>query len=261
MRRLALFAALALVAAGGCGGSDSASKEDIAQASAKTARAGSLEADFDISGRGLTGNGSGVFNTGKARTGQLTMKVTSNGREVPVDSIVSDDVLYMRSPVFAQVLSQGKEWIKLDLAKLAQQRGVDLSSLLDASPTPATALAYLQGARDVRKVGSNTVQGVKANHYEVTVDLQKAADRATGSERETLKRVISQSKLKTLPLDVWIDENGYIRRMSYEERAGQQQAAQVTMELHDFGAPVSIKPPPSGSVVDLGRALQQGSAG
>lgn len=261
MRRLALLAALVLLSAG-CGGSgDSTSKEDIAQASAKTASAGSLEADFDISGRGLTGNGSGVFNTSKARTGQLTMKVTSNGREVPVDSIVSDDVLYMRSPVFAQVLSQGKEWIKLDLAKLAQQRGVDLSSLLDASPTPATALAYLQGARDVRKVGSNTVQGVKTNHYEVTVDLQKAAEHATGSEQEALKRVISQSKLKTIPLDAWIDENGYIRRVSYEERAGQQQAAQVSMELHDFGAPVSIKPPPSASVVDLGQALQQGSGG
>jgi hypothetical protein len=257
MRRLGLLAALVLLAAGCGGGGESASKEDIAGAATKTARAGSLEADFDLSGQGLNGKGSGVFNTGKARSGQLSMKVSSNGREIPVDTIITGNVFYMRSPVFAQVLSQDKQWIKLDLVALSQQRGVDLSSLLDASPTPANALAYLEGARDVEKVGTNTVGGVKATHYKVTVDLQRAADRAKGSEQKSLRRVIAQSKLKTLPLDVWIDGKDYIRRVAYEEHAGRQQAAHVTMELHDFGAPVSIKPPPNDSVIDLQQALQQ----
>ena len=257
MRCLAVLTALVLLGAG-CGSGGSASREDIANAATKTARAGSVEADFNLAGQGLKGKGSGVFNTGKRHTGQLSMTVTANNRDVQVDTIVTGDTFYMRSPVFNQVLSQGKEWIKLDLVKLAQQRGVDLSSLLDASPTPANALAYLQGARDVRKVGTNTVGGVKTTHYEVTVDLEKAAARATGSERAALRRVISQSKQKTLPLDVWIDGNGYIRRVSYDEHAGRQQPAQVTIELHDFGAPVSIKPPPSQSVVDLMHRLQQG---
>lgn len=257
MRRLALVAALVLVAAGCGGGGESASGTDISQAAAKTARAGSLEADFDLSGQGLNGNGSGVFNTGKSRSGQLSMKVSSNGRDVPVDTIITGNTFYMRSPVFAQVLSQDKQWIKLDLVALAQQRGVDLSSLLDASPTPANALAYLEGARDVEKVGTNTVGGVKTTHYKVTVDLERAAAHAKGTERQSLRRVISQSKLRTLPLEVWIDGKDYIRRVSYEEHAGRQQAAHVTMELHDFGSPVSIKPPPSDSVIDLQEALQR----
>jgi hypothetical protein len=258
MRRLGLLAALMLVVAGCGGGGDSATRSEIAGAATKTARAGSLEADFDLSGQGLNGNGSGVFNTGKSRSGQLTMKVSANGREVPVDTIITGDVFYMRSPVFAQVLSQDKQWIKLDLVALAQQRGVDLSSLLDASPTPGNALAYLEGARDVEKVGTNTIGGVKTTHYKVTVDLQRAAARAKGSEKDSLERVISQSKLKTLPLDVWIDGRNYIRRVAYEEHAGRPQAAHVTMELHDFGPPVAIEPPPKDSVIDLQQALQQG---
>jgi LppX_LprAFG lipoprotein len=258
MRPFWPLAALIVLAAAGCGGGDSASSDDIAGAATKTAKAGSLEAEFDLSGQGLNGNGSGVFNTGKSRSGQLSMKVNANGRQVPVDTIITGNVFYMRSPVFAQVLSGSKQWIKLDLVALAEQRGVDLSSLLDASPTPANALAYLQGARDVEKVGTNTVEGVKTTHYQVTVDLERAAARAKGSERQALRRVISQSKLKTLPLEVWIDGKDYIRRVSYQEHAGQQQAAHVTMELHDFGAPVSIKPPPSESVIDLQQALQQG---
>jgi hypothetical protein len=257
MRRLAVVAALALLGAG-CGGGGSASPDDIAHAATKTAHAGSLEADFDISGQGIKGNGSGVFNTGKNRSGQLSMKVTSNGREIPVDTIVSGDVFYMRSPAFARAVSGDKEWIKLDIAKLAQQQGVDLSGLLDASPTPTNALAYLAGARDVKKVGFESVGGVKTTHYQVTVDLRRAADRASGSEQTALKNVISQTGITKLPLDVWIGDNGYIRRVEYEEHAGRQQAARVAMVLHDFGDPVSIKPPPSNSVVDLMKALQPG---
>jgi hypothetical protein len=257
MRRVALIAALVLLGASCGGGGGSASGSDIARAATKSARAGSLEADFAISGRGLEGSGSGVFNTGGKRAGQLSMKVTASGRQIPVDTIVTGDVFYMRSPVFAQAVTEGKQWIKLDLAALAEQRGIDLSSLLDASPTPTNALAYLAGASDVEKVGSESVQGAKATHYEVTVDLQRAASHANGSVRKSLERVLSQSRIKTLPLDVWVDESGYIRRVSYEERSGRREPAQVTMELHDFGAPVSIKPPPSDAVVDLGQLQGQ----
>jgi hypothetical protein len=259
MRRVAVLAVLAVLCAAGCGGGGgSASGDDIARAAKKTARAGSLEADFAISGAGLEGTGSGVFNTGDGRNGQLSMKVTASGREIPVDTIVTGDVLYMRSPVFVQAVTGGKQWIKLDLAKLAEQRGADLSSFLNASPTPTNALAYLAGATEVEKVGSESVQGVKSTHYQVTVDLQRAASHAKGSQREALERIISQSRLKTLPLDVWVDGSGYIRKVSYQEHAGRRQPAEVTMELHDFGAPVSIKPPPSGSVVDLMKRMQGG---
>jgi hypothetical protein len=260
MRRLALLGALAFLAVGcGGGGGGSASGNDIARAATKTAKAGSLEADFTITGQGLKGTGTGVFNTGKERTGQLSMKVTTSGREIPVDTIVTGDVFYMRSPVFSRA-TQGKEWIKLDLGALSKQRGLDLSSLLNASPTPTNALAYLEGAGgDVQKVGTESVGGVKTTHYTVNADLERAADKATGSTKQALRRVISQSKLKKLPLDVWIDGNGYIRKVSYAEHAGRQQAAKVTIELHDFSTPVSIKPPPSGSVVDLMKTLNPGS--
>jgi hypothetical protein len=259
MRRLALLALLAVLGAGcGGGGGGSASASDIAGAAKKTARSGSLEADFTISGAGLDGSGSGVFNTGERRSGQLTMTVTAGGRQIPVDTIVTGNILYMRSPVFAQTLTEGKQWIKVDLAELAKQRGTDLSSFLNASPTPTNALAYLAGASKVKKVGSESVQGVKSTHYEVTVDLQRAASRAKGSVRASLERVISESRLKTLPLDVWVDGSGYIRKVSYEENAGGAQSANVTMELHDFGTSVSIKPPPSDAVVDLMKTLQQG---
>jgi hypothetical protein len=157
----------------------------------------------------------------------------------------------MRSPAFAQSLSRDKQWIELDLAKLARQRGVDLGGLLNASPTPSNALAYLQGAHDVHKVGDEQVGGDDTTHYRVTADVRRAARKAKGSTRSSLKGVITDAGVKQLPVDVWVDSNGYIRKVRYEEHAGRQQAAQVTIELHDFGARVAIKPPPKETVVDL----------
>ena len=252
MRRLVALAPALLLAAGCGGDGGSANAGDIRAAAEKTARAGSLEADFRISGQGLSGNGSGVFNTGKARSGQLTMQVNASGQRVPVDTIVTGDVFYMRSPVFSRSIARGKQWIKLDLGRLAQQRGVDLSSLLDASPTPTNALVYLAGVDgDVDEVGSERVAGTSATHYKVTSNLRRAADSTSGSTRQSVQRVMSQSGLKRLPLDVWVGENGYIRKVRYEEHAGRRQTARVTMELHDFDDPVEIDPPPSDSVVDL----------
>jgi hypothetical protein len=258
MRRLAVLAGLALLAAGCGGGGGGASGADIERAAAKTARAGSLEADFRLSGAVITGQGSGVFNTGKNRSGQLSMTIDAGGREFPVETVITGNVLYMRSPALQQVLSGSKEWIKVDLARLAQLSGSALSGLLNASPTPTNALAYLAGSSDVEELGSESVQGVKATHYKVRVDLERAADRARPEVREALRRVIEVGGVKKLPVDVWVDEDGYVRRVRWAEHAARRQAAQVTMDLHDFGAAVSIEPPPRDAVVDLS-SLGQGS--
>jgi hypothetical protein len=251
MRRLAALGALALLVAGCGGGDDSASPADVAQAAKKTSSTGSFEADFGIAGQGLSGTGSGVFDNGKNPAGQLNMTVDAGrGNRIPVDTVVTGDVFSMRSPAFARSIGRGKQWIKLDLAKLAQQRGVELGGLLNASPTPNNALAYLAGAEDVEKVGSEKVLGNDTTHYKVRVDVNDAAKKANGSAKSSLQGV-QASGVKKLPMDVWLDPNGYIRKVSYQEHAGRQQAAKVTMELHDFGSRVSIEPPPSDSVVDL----------
>jgi len=257
MRRIAMLAALAVAAASCGGGSESASPDDIAQAAKKTSSVGSFEADFGIAGEGLRGSGSGVFDTGTQPAGQLNMQVNAAGQQIPVDTVVTGNVFYMRSPAFARTLGNGKQWVKLDLVKLAKQRGVDLGGILNASPTPNNALAYLAGAEHVEKVGSEKVAGKETTHYRVRVDVGDAAKQASGSVQSSLKGVRA-SGVEKLPMDVWLDANGYIRKVRYSEHAGRQQAADVVMQLHDFGKRVAIEPPPSDSVVDLTR-LQGGA--
>jgi hypothetical protein len=257
MRWLVLAGGVALVAAG-CGSGGSTSVGDIRRAAAKTSKAGSLEADFAVDGQGLTGSGSGVFNS-KQQSGRLQMQLSAGTRKVRVRSIVDGDTIYLRSSAFAQATTKDKQWVKLNLATLSAssggQAGTDLSGILDAAPTPANALAYLQGSSTVDKVGSESIGGVRMTHYAVKADLDQAAENTSGATRETIRGVIAQSGVKDLPLDVWVDGNGYIRKVEYDEHAGRRQAAQVTIELHDFGAPVPITAPPSDSVVDLTKMI------
>jgi hypothetical protein len=182
------------------------------------------------------------------------MKVTVRGMEVPIETIITGNVLYMRSSVFAQLgLPANKQWVKVDLGQLAQERGIDLSSLADTSPTPASALSYLRGSGRVREVGKESVDGAETTHYKVVVDLVKAMSRSDSITQEALQRVIKASGLKTLPIDVWVDGTGFVRKVQYAQRAAGKDV-KVTMNLHDYGKPVKVSPPPADEVIDFSQA-------
>jgi hypothetical protein len=255
----ALVLVLALAGCGGGGGGSAAKPTNAIEAAAlKTSQAGSVRADFSISSSGgVSGTGSGVFNSGKDRSGQLTMNVTTGGRQVAIDTVIVGNTIYVRSPLISQRLPAGKQWVKVDLQKAAKAANVDLSSLLSANPTPGGALAYLQGSTAINKVGSETVAGTATTHYHVVVDLQQAADHASGSDKDALEQAIKATGNSTQPVDVWVDSQGYVRKLELQSQASGQ-SADLTMEMHDFGSPVPITAPATNEVVDLLQALGGG---
>jgi len=214
----ALVLVLALAGCGGSGGGSAAKPTNAIEAAAlKTSQAGSVRADFTISSSGgVSGTGSGVFNSGKDRSGQLTMNLTTGGRQVAIDTVIVGKTIYVRSPLISQRLPAGKQWVKVDLQKAAKAANVDLSSLLSANPTPGGALAYLQGSTAIKKLGSEQVGGVPTTHYRVVVDLQQAADHASGSDKDALERAIKAAGTTTLPVEVWVDPQDYVRKIEYK---------------------------------------------
>jgi hypothetical protein len=249
---------VAPVLAGCGGGGESASPETVTSAAAKSERAGSLQADFTISSSAAKGSGTGTFNTGADDSGRSTLNLEVNRRLNAVDTIVTGNVLYLRSRVFAQAGIAGpKDWLSVDLGGLAQQGGV-ASSLANVSPTPTSALAYLRGVKDVKKVGTETVAGAETTHYRVTSDLQRAAARSKGSAKQSIESAMRLTGRKTLPMDAWVDDQGYLRKVTWAQQASAGTGAKISMVLHDFGAPVKIEPP-SGKVIDLTQRLSGGS--
>ena len=91
----------------------------------------------------------------------------------------------------------------------------------------------------------------------VTVDLEDAAVASPGSVRQALRSALKASGRKTEPFDVWVDDNGLVRKVAYTQSANGTPGPVITMEFHDFGRHVAITPPPSNSVVDM-RAIIKG---
>ena len=197
----------------------------------------------------------GAFDYG-TRRGRMSMDIPGLGA---LDAIADGSVLYMKFPAaLAQRLPGGKPWVKLDVEAAARQSGFDVSELSQVQQgDPTQALQYLRGASDdVRKVGEEDLRGAHTTHYTATLDLKKAASSLSGARRTAYDRAIAKLGRSRLPADVWIDDAGRARKLSFT-----QDAADVTLELYDFGVDVQAAPPPASDVVDLAELLGGGQAG
>lgn len=180
-----------------------------------------------------------------------------------------DGTLYARLPgsLLAR-LSHGREWVSVDVAQLSAHGDGSFQQLLIDSPSDPTAvLGFLRGAGGtVRKVGPENVDGVPTTRYVVDLNLDRAAQGQDQTTQRSVRQLENQLGSHTLPAQVWIDEQGRVRRiMLHEKLKGTADSARqgnvtvdVTATLADFGTPVTITAPPANQVADLTQALAGG---
>ncbi len=178
-------------------------------------------------------------------------------------------VLYEKLPgSLAGRLSHGKPWLALDVAKLSGQGGGSLQQLVTDSPSdPSTVLNFLRGAGSVTVVGPDTVDGTPSTHYDVVLDLDKAAAGQDATTQRNVRTLEQQLGSHTLPAQVWLDAQGRLRKITLHETlsgahlpsgtAGGSTTStgpvsfDFTATLSDFGVPVHITAPPASQTADL----------
>ena len=185
-------------------------------------------------------------------------------------------VMYMHLPQLSSELG-GKQWIQMDLGALIQKAGINVnfgSIMQSESGDPASGLRLLAGASQVTVVGSEEVRGVSTTHYRVVEDLTKAVQMAPASARPELQKLVALYKSPKLPAEVWIDDQGLIRRERFTADPAQlnlpaqaQAAASasgvltISIELYNFGAAVNATPPPADQTITLDQLLRQAAQG
>ena len=239
-------ALLVALIASGCGGG-SLSLDPVASAADRTLdkQTGRFELAIVVSapqGGQTSIAGAGSFDADR-QAAAITMSVPGIGTGSGVEMRMIYPVTYMRLGAFA--LSPGKTWIKVDLQKAANTLGVKLPQV-GGNPSPADALAQLRGSKNAKKLGTETIDGVKSTHYRVKVDLDKALARATPQQRKALKNLIRAAKrdgVDVVPkhVDVWIGDDGLVRR--FNEKFGS--VGTLVMTFSDYGKPVDIEAPPA----------------
>jgi hypothetical protein len=188
-------------------------------------------------------NGAGDFQN-DPKLGSMHLALSVAGKNFAMDEVMQGSVVYMKSPILSTV-AHGKQWVSIDLEKAGKSLGVNFNQFTQQNPTDI--LAALKKAGTVRKIGSESIDGVDTTHYKVTVDLAKAPNG---------KQLMQYTNLKALPADVWIDGQDQLRRMTetYDVQAqGQTVATSMQMDLSKYGEQVSVKVPSASDTLDMSK--------
>lgn len=302
IRALAALTALALLAAG-CGGASATAPApaltdltSVASASSRTESASfELTLASSFGEQDLTIGASGAFDSAEDRA-RLTFDMSAlaellggfgaafgaqpgdlEGFDDPekwqLEALQDGRIVYLRFPLIASELPEGKEWIKVDVDALAQMKGVelDLEQLGSFGATdPLSILEALEAVSGpLETVGREEIRGTETTHYRTTLDPAKIAAQAeaAGATEDVLgsfKDALAQVNLASVPLDVWVDDAGLLRRMEIDasmtqEGLGGETSMRLTFDLFDYGAEVDVEPPPADLVVDAATLAPTGS--
>jgi hypothetical protein len=252
--------ALALAACGGRGGGGTGSPpvvkfDPVASAAEKTSKQDTAKADFTISGDDMTGKGTAEFDD-RSDASRVAADFERHGESIHMDGISIGYVLYLKSPVFYEDPSfpAAKDWAKIDVEAAAKAQGIDFDSL-----NPSSEVDFLRGSNGrPHKVGTERVRGVSTTHYEATIDLEAAAEKASGKAQKTIRKMIDLSGTKAIPIEAWIDKRGLVRKLTYAQHYGPDSPEfTIAMTLYDYGRPVSIEAPPARDVFDATKLATQ----
>jgi hypothetical protein len=269
-RRILSFLCLAACATAlvGCGG-DTLSFDPVASAATKTSETQSsrvaFTANMNIDGiGGMAFSGAGIFD-GRTRSGAMNMRFqlpadarAQLGGADPTMQMIMDGrhglVVYMRSPLFARVA--GDKWIKVDVAKVAKQEGIDLDAIMNSTQAdPSRSLAMLTASTDAHPIGYDRVRGVFTTHYTFNIDLERLAKQHKELRKafDTVRRLTG---ISSYPAEAWIDSAGRVRRLKIEMTSNTPVGGAFTMsmteDLYAFGIKVDVRPPNASSVLDIG---------
>lgn len=279
MKRMLGVAALASLLLLGACGDDASPLETVRAAADATSGSGTFRYEGTVeSSEGAGAGGTdleGAFDP-EQRLGSATVDASQFG--IPglgeVDAIYDFNdgfVIYMHlAELFEGAPAElaGVEWVRMDLDELARQAGLDLdfgALVNSASNDPTSGMQQLRGATKVDEVGTEEVRGVETTHYEVTVDLDKAAAEAPDDQREALQALADLYTEKTLSAEVWIDGDDRVRRMHTSQDLSKldlpdnidasmspfQGVLTTQFEYFGFGDDVEVELPGPDEVIDF----------
>ncbi|HYR62998.1 MAG TPA: hypothetical protein VET24_10275 [Actinomycetota bacterium] len=199
-----------------------------------------------------------------------------------IQAVLDSGIIYEKIPQLASMLG-GKAWFKIDPSSLKNIKGggqfasllASMDSLLKQAETqdPTQGLGLLAGVSGpVTTVGPDTVRGTATTHYKFTVDEAQAIAKLPADAQEAVKAFSSQLGITNIPTEAWLDKDGLIRRIHLiVDTSGSTstpspllsglpasvlpKSTDMTMELYDYGSPVTIAVPPADQVTDLGAML------
>jgi hypothetical protein len=159
-----------------------------------------------------------------------------------IEFIFHDEVDYFRA-------GGTESWIK---TKTTEEDAVANSNDVTSGLQRAGAVS-----NDARPVGRESIRGVPTIKYEATSDLNRMVETLPPDQRDEAEKMLRVFKTRELPFEIWIDDDGLIRRMRNVIESddlilglGGEDRMVAVLDLYDFGADARVEPPPPEQTVD-----------
>ncbi|MFJ3235444.1 DUF1396 domain-containing protein [Streptomyces sp. NPDC086787] len=235
----------------------------VAKAAKKTGDITSLR--YKMSGKAPgagTISGEAAMNT---KPLAMSMKITSSQSPDPVELRMVDKALYINGGAAAAKELDGKSWIKFGSDSLgAMGGGSPGASQADQNPTAESG--FLTDSKNVKRVGTETVDGVETTHYKGTVSLDelrkglKDEDKETRERREKSLKQYEKMGVDKLTMDMWVDGADHAKQVRMRGDADKG-PLDMTITILDINKPVTVKAPPAKDTADLAEMMKSAQQG
>ncbi len=190
----------------------------------------------------------------------MSMKVTAldQGADGTAEIRLVDKVMYIGGGAAAAEMLDGKSWMKIDMSSLGAEKGIGNSPLGgQAKKNPADQSTFLTGSKDVKEIGTETVDGVETTHYKGTVTMMELRKSLQDEDDATLERRFDQFMdlgVDKLTMDMWIDGEDHTKQFRMRGDADKG-PLDMTITFLDYNKPVTVEAPPAKDTVDLAEMM------
>ncbi|MEU6176526.1 DUF1396 domain-containing protein [Streptomyces coeruleorubidus] len=188
----------------------------------------------------------------------MSMKMTAldQGAEA-VEIRLVDKAMYLGGGAEMAKEMDGKTWMKFDLSGADAGKKPDQPGpTSQAEQNPAAESTFLTSAKDVKKVGTEKVEGVETTHYSGTFTLAELRASLKGKDariRENREKSIKQYEkmgVEKFTMDTWIDGDDRTKQFRMKG-AADKGPLDMTITFLDYNKPVNVTAPPAKDVADL----------
>jgi hypothetical protein len=160
-----------------------------------------------------------------------------------VNEILTTKVAYLKIPGLG---STGKPWVKLSLAGKTGP-GAALGQLLQSAENsnPANQTAALTASKDLRKTGTEVINGIPTTRYEGSYSVADEMKKLPPALRKITSQSIAALGVTKVHFTIWIDGKHQMRRVITVEK-GTSSTITTKLDIISINQPVNVTlPPPS----------------
>lgn len=196
----------------------------------------------------------------------LDMRMTAAGgvRSGEISVRLIGNTVYVDGGERAAAALHGKHWLKFQMRGKGPGGAAGFGGMRQqADQDPAAQASLLTQSKNIKKVGQETVGGVRTTHYAGTVSVDEllkrrpAKDALAAKRRERAVQRYKALGVNALTLDLWVGPDD--RTVKFRERATTDRGPlDLTLRFFDVNKPVTVQAPPASDTMDLTQRFRQG---